>query len=254
MSFHISKRSVLLWTAAAFLALCACAASAITVDELYGNFAQRRSGVCVIYAHVMVMAEYDPDTFTKLVTPTFGGWIVRFSDNRRMYVTREEVEKSIANGYSYGDADNLLTIYSIALTHRTGSFKKDTGELTYGDLDFVKFLGTGKWTLYDDTQTEPGRTLADGLKRLIRETLPDGRTKVPCTVGFGGLDKKSIPEAYAEEASKRKLIGGHDFSVSKCDVNKKVVYLRNPHNPKELLEVPIDFLAKIPCGIDFMEK
>jgi hypothetical protein len=47
-------------------------------------------------------------------------------------------------------------------------------------------------------------------------------------------------------------VGIHDFSVSSYDAAKKMVYLRNPHNPQVLMEVPIDLLRNIPAGIDFM--
>jgi hypothetical protein len=233
------------------LLVCLCvSAESQTFDQLLGNFALRRSGVCVIYAHVMAVCETDPTAFASLVHEVYGGWMVKYTDSRRTYVTREEVEKSIANNYSAGDVDNLLTIYSIALSKRSGGFDKTNGMLDYGDLDFAKFLGTRSWILYDNGQVA-GQKLSDGLDRLVREALPDGRIRTPSTVGFGGLDAKSLP-AFAELIEKYKLVGIHDFSVSSYDAAKKMVYLRNPHNPQVLMEVPIDLLRNIPAGIDFM--
>jgi hypothetical protein len=234
------------------LTTAALAAFSQTFDEMLGQFAQRRSGVCVIYAHVMAVAENDPVSFAERVQSTYRGWLVRFADGRRAYVTQEEIDRSIAGGFSAGEPDNLLTIYCIALAQRCAGFKKETGELDYGKLDFGPFLGTGRWTLYDDSHG-PGRKLADGLDRLVRETLPDGRLRRPSTVGFGSLDKKSIPR-LADQTRNLKLVGGHDFSVSGYDKAAQTVHLRNPHNPKELLKVPINLLRRIPAGIDFMES
>jgi hypothetical protein len=222
-----------------------------TFDELLGNYRQRRSPVCVIYAHVLAVAEADPAGLATLIRAGRDVWSVRLAGNRWAYVTRADVEKSIANGFSTGEPDNLLTIYSIALSKRSEGYNAATGMLDYGRVDFGQFVGTGRWTLYDDKQGK-GRSLSEGLDRLVREALPDGRPRNPSTVGFGFLDKKSIPDLVGA-VQKSKLIGIHDFSVSRYDAAKKTVDLRNPHNPKEILEVPIELLRRIPAGIDFME-
>jgi hypothetical protein len=115
----------------------------------------------------------------------------------------------------------------------------------------MKLVGSGNWTLYDDGQTE-GHHLKDGLERLEKITGPDGRPSIPCTVGFGWLDENTCPK-YIDQVNKVKLVGGHDFSVSRYDAKKRIVTLRNPWCPTELVEAPIDLLLNIPAGIDFME-
>lgn len=226
-------------------------ASAVTFDELLGEFRQRRSGVCVIYAHAMAIAEHDPDAFIALFRTSPKAWAVKLARGKTAYVTRAEVEKSISGKFSAGEPDNLLTVYSIAVSKLTGGFDYTTCMLDYGPWGYSQFVGSGRWTLYDDGQG-PGGMLADGLDRLVKTAGPDGRPSTPSTVGFGALDSQSIPE-FAELAKKHRLVGIHDFSVSRYDAAAGEVILRNPHNPRELMRVPLDLLRRIPAGIDFME-
>ncbi|HOP80888.1 MAG TPA: hypothetical protein PLZ21_10030, partial [Armatimonadota bacterium] len=215
-----------------------------TFEEILGNFAQRRSGVCVLYAHAMAIAAADPATFSKLVFESYSGaWSVKLNGKRWAYVSREEVDKSIKAGFSAGEPNNILTVFSIAVSKTVGGFNYETGELDYGD-GWMKYVGTGNWTLYDNEQG-PGKSLKDGLDRLAREVKPDGTPSCPSTMGFGSLDEKTIPD-YIDGVRKAKLVGGHDFMVDKYDAENRIVFLRNPHNPKELLEAPVDLLLNIP--------
>lgn len=236
---------------AVVLLLSAATANAVTFDDLLGEFRQRRSGVCVIYAHTLAIAEDNPDGFTALFHAIPGAWRVKLASRSFGYVTRKEIEQSIADRYSAGEPDNLITIYSIAVSKRTGGYDYLKCQLGYGPRDYSRYIGSGKWVLYDDSKG-PGRSLSEGLDRLLREARPDGRPATPSTIGFGALDAKSIPE-LAELVRKHKLVGIHDFSVSRYDAATGKVLLRNPHNPRELLHIPIDLLRQIPAGIDFME-
>jgi hypothetical protein len=235
-----------------FVLTCASAFSQ-SFDQILGNFAQRRSGVCVIYGHVLAVAEVDPASVDNAVRKVFGGWMVMFPDGRRTYVAQEDIDKSLAAQFSSGEPDNKLTILSMALSMRSGGYKRDTGMLDYGPvLDFGKFMGSGNWTGYGN-DSGPDRTLAKGFERLARETGPDGNVRIPATIGFGSLDEKSLPK-YAAKAKEYKLVSDHDFSMCGYNAKTKCARLRNPHNPKVVLEVPVDFLCKIPCGTDFLEK
>ncbi len=229
----------------------AVGAWAMGFDDLLGEFRQRRSGVCVIYAHALALAEHDPDAFVAQFRISPNAWAVKLPIGKTAYVTRAQVEKSLSEGFSAGEVDNLLTVYSIAISELTGGFNHKTGMLDYGPRSYSQYVGSGKWTLYDDHQAS-GRKLSDGLARLVRSVDADGRPLTPSTVGFGALDKDSIPE-FAELVRKYRLIGIHDFSVSRYDAASKEVVLRNPHNPKVLMPVPLDLLGRIPAGIDFME-
>lgn len=250
MSFSFSKR-LMRFALGTALVVISAGAFAQSFDQLLGDFAQRRSGVCVIYAHVMAVAENDPAAFTKTIKPVFGGWMVYFHDGRRTYVPQSVIDLSIRDSYSCGAPDNKLTIACIALSMRGGGFNATTGALDYGKLEFTPFAGTGNWTGYGE-ESGPDHTLLDGLARIASDTDTNGKIKEPATIGFGMLDKKNLPN-YAAQAEKYRLVGGHDFEVYGYNASKKLVILRNPHRPKELVEVPSDFLAKIPCGIDFME-
>ena len=221
-------------------------------DQLLGSFAQGKSGVCVIYGHVLAVAEVDPVGVQDMVKSVYGGWAVVFPDHRRIYVDQEDIDKSLADKWSVGEPDNKLTILSIALSMRSGGYKRETGMLDYGDVDWGKFMGSGQWTGYGETGG-PNNTLAKGFERLIRETGPDGKVRLPATIGFGSLDEKSLPN-YAAKAKEYKLVSEHDFSIAGYNAKTKCAVLRNPHNPKVVLEVPVSFLKKVPCGMDFLEK
>lgn len=222
-----------------------------TFDDLARGFRQRKSPACVMYAHVIAVAEHDPVLFAKNIHKVYNGWTITFFDNRRVYVTRDELTTSLTYGYSADEPDNLMTVYMIGLSKRCGGFSQEKGEITYGKLDFRIFLSGNKWTLYDNEQ-KTGYKLTDGFTRLEEEVSLNGNVIVPCTIGFGILDEKTIPRQI-EEVKKRKLIGGHDYEVSAYDAKNKMVLLRNPWKPRDILPIPIDLLKKIPCGIDFME-
>lgn len=252
MQLTFVKRNLRTVIAVFALSCIGITAQAQTFDQLLGDFAQRRSGTCVIYGHVMAVAEFDPASFANRVHEVCGGWMAYFPDGRRTYVTQEEVQTSISNGYSCGETGNMLTIYSIALSKRAAGFDIKTGQLDYGILDWITFLTANKWTLYDNEQVA-GQHLAEGLARLAKETTPDGRLRTPCTMGFGDLDEKTVPK-YIGQIRKCHLLGGHDYSTAGYNAANKTVLLRNPHNPKVIMELPIDLLMNIPCGIDFMES
>lgn len=237
---------------AALMLPAALQAAGPSFDQILGEFRQRMSGVCVIYAHALAVAEYDPSSFTSLFTTVDKGWRVRLNGGRFEYVTRKEVEKSIADHYSAGEPDNLLTVYSIAVSKATGGYSYRRCQLDYGPKPYSDFVGTGKWTLYDDGHGE-GRKLADGLDRLVNEARPDGSLSTPSTIGFGAMGTNSPPE-IARIVKDYRLVGIHDFSVSGYDAAAKDVLIRNPHNPKVIIRLPIDDLRRIPAGIDFMEK
>lgn len=237
---------------AAILTGIAGCASAQSFDQILGDFTQRRSGTCVIYGHVLAVAEFDPTAFAQRVHEVYGGWIATFPDGRRTYVTKEEVDTSLTNGYSCGEPGNILTIYSIALSKRSIGFDAKTGQLDYGEMDWVSFLTPNKWTLYDNGQVD-GQHLTEGFSRLVKETDASGRLLTPSTMGFGILDEKTVPK-YVEQVRKCHIIGGHDYSVAGYDAKNKIVKLRNPHNPKIILDIPVDLLINIPCGIDFMDR
>ncbi len=246
-----TKRSRVTVAALVALIMCICTnAWCLTFDDILRGFAQRRSGVCVIYGHAMAMAEHNPEAFAKLVRQAGPIWSVKLNGYKWAYVTHDEIDKSVKAGFSCGETDNLLTIYSMAVSKRCNGYNYETGQLDYGD-GWMELVGTGKWTLYDDGQVE-GQHLKDGLDRLVREAGPDGKPKTPSTMGFGNFDKKTIPN-HLEQVQKIKLLGGHDYSVSRYDAERKIVLLRNPHNPKEFIEAPMDLLLSIPSGIDFME-
>lgn len=247
----ITKRYSRILAAGAFLLIACSSAFSQSFDSILGEFAQRMSGTCVIYAHVLSVAESSPTTVKNMVHPVFGGWMVNFEDGRKTYVAQSILDRSIAAGYSCGESDNILTICSVALSMRSGGFNYKTGQLDYGKVEFDRFLGTGKWTLYDPDQGI-GKGLPDGLNRLAKESAVDGHPKDPCTMGFGILDEKTVPK-YIDQIKKLNLLGGHDYSVSSYDATNKIVHLRNPHRPKEIMNVPVKLLLSIPCGIDFME-
>lgn len=251
---HVSsnnKRRITTALISFFLICLTAGAFGITFDDLLGQFAQRRSGVCVLYGHIMAFAEVYPDSVQKMVSKTCGGWIVTFNDGRRVYVAQEEIDKSLAAGFSAGEPENPLTVAAIALDIRVGGFNKQTGQLDYGKNEFAGFLGTGNWTGYGE-ESGPTHTIHHGFLRLAAETGPDGKIKLPATIGFGMLDKKNLPK-YAEQCEKYHLVGGHDFSLIGYTAATKCARLRNPHRPKEIVEVPVEFLEKIPCGMDILE-
>jgi hypothetical protein len=245
------QRLIILALLSLFLVCFAASAFAVTFDDLLGEFAQRRSGVCVLYGHVMSFAEVYPESIVKMCNKVFGGWMVTFPDGRRVYVAQDDIDKSLKDGWAAGEPDNLLLIVSIALDIRVGGFNFETGQLGYGKNEFAQFIGTGNWTGYGE-ESGPDHTLWHGFQRLAKETGPDGKLKLPATIGFGLLDKKHCPK-YAEKCEKYKLVGGHDFSMIGYNPATKCARLRNPHRPKEIIEVPVKLLLKIPCGMDFLE-
>lgn len=225
---------------------------AASFDQLLGNFHQRLSGVCVIYAHTLAIAESNPEGFSQQFTSVPKGWRVQLAGGNVAYVNRAEVKQSVENRFSGGDPENLLTVFSIAVSKSTGGYNYRTCMLDYGPKDYAQFIGSGKWALYDES-AGPGKTLADGLDRLAKEARPDGSPAVPCTMGFGDLSRSSIPQVV-ELVKKYHLVGIHDFSVSRYDAATKEVLLRNPWNPQKLMAIPMDLLKRIPAGIDFMVK
>jgi hypothetical protein len=234
------------------LLLCVClAAFGQTFDQMLGNYAQRKSGVCVLHGHVLAVAETYPASIEKMCHEVYGGWMVVFPDGRRTYVAQAEIDKSLADSWMAGEPDNIHGVVTLGLCIRTGGYNRETGMLDYGKNDFGKFMGSGDWTGYGN-ENDPDHTLACGFERLARETGPDHHVKIPATIGFAALDKKALPK-YAAECAKYKLVGEHDFSISGYDAATRCALLRNPHRPKDLLPVPVKLLLKIPCGMDFLE-
>lgn len=227
------------------------AAHSQTFDKLLRGFRQRKSPSCVMYAHVLAVAENDPAAFTKNIRKVDGGWMVDFFDNGRIHVTQKEVTTSITCTYSAGEPDNLLTVYMIALTKRCGGYSPENGKLDYGTTDFRNFLSKNTWSGYGE-ESGPDHTLADGLARVAKETGSDGKIRIPSTIGFGLLNEKTVPK-YVKQVQKFKLVGGHDFEIIGYNHEKQIVRMRNPWKPREIVEAPVDLLLKIPCGIDFME-
>jgi hypothetical protein len=215
-----------------------------TFDQLVGTYAQKKSPVCVTYGHVLAYAETNPAAITKMCRNVFGGWMVDFPDGRRTYVAQADLDKSLADEWLFGEPGNLLNVVTLALCLRTGGYNRETGMLDYGKNDAAKYLGGGTWTGYDATFDDE-HNLARGFERLVREARPDGLLKTAATIGFGDL---------AADAQKYKLCSGHDFSISGYNAANKCARLRNPFNPKEVLEVPVAYLLKIPCGMDFLEE
>lgn len=251
MRFPSMRRGINILLAASALACVCMGASAQTFDQLLGDFAQRRSGTCVLYAHVMAVAEYDPAVFAQRVHEVYGGWMTNFPDGRRTYVAKEELETSLTNGYSAGEPGNILTIYCIAVSKRSMGFDEKTGQLDYGELDWLKFVTPDKWTGYGEDQL-PGNKVKDGLARISQESKTDDHVRIPCTIGFGILNEQTVPKCI-DQVRKYKVIGGHDFQVVGFNHEVNAVKLRNPHRPQEITEVPVSLLLSIPCGIDFME-
>jgi hypothetical protein len=222
-------------------------------EKLLGEFRQRKSPVCVIYGHTLALAENDPAGFKRQIVRTRSGWVVRLADGLQTVVLQSEAKLAEKNGYIAGGAENLLNIYCIAVSKRCGGFNFESGMLDYGKRDYAEFMGSGKWSLYDDGQGS-GRTLSDGLDRLIREWSNRAKKRSASTIGFGDLSSSEVPEYIRNACKKYTLISGHDFSVSRYDPEDGRVLLRNPHNPRELIAIPLDLMRQLPAGIDFEER
>lgn len=250
MRFSLLQRSVWIVIAtSALIGICA-GANAQSFDQMLGNFAQKKSGTCVLYAHIMAVAEYNPEAFAQRVHEVYGGWMAYFSDGRRTYVAKEEVETSLLNGYSSGDPNNILTVYSIAVCKRSAGFDATTGKLDYGEMEWLKFLTSDKWIGYGEDQGL-GYKVKDGLKRIADESKPTGRIRIPCTIAFGILNEATVPK-YIDQIKQYKVVGVHDFQVVGFNFDQNMVRMRDPHKPKDIIDVPVSLILSIPCGIDFM--
>lgn len=244
------SRVLLVWLIAIVLACMAVGATCQTpFDTILRDFRQTRSGVCVTYAHTLALAQADPAAFVQLIQPRPKGWAVDLA-GRKQYVPQSELDKSLKNGWSGGESDNLITIFAMAVSMRQGGYHPLTGMLDYGPAEYSLFIGSGKWVLFDPSQG-PGKSLPDGLDKLAIEAKADGTPGSPATMGFGLLDEKTIPNDYAE-VCKLGFWGGHDYAVVRYDAVQKAVVLRNPACPKTPVSVPVELLKRIPCGIDFM--
>jgi hypothetical protein len=223
-----------------------------TIESILGDFHQAGSPVCGIYSHTMAFAQTDPDVFAKLVESRPAGWAVNLC-GKKFYVPKTEVENSIKNGFSGGNSDNLITVYSVAVSMQMGGFDHKTGKLGYGDMElYKKLIGTGHFTGYGEDEG-PSKSLDVGLERLSKVVDSEGIPTLPSVMGFGGLDKETIPDVYEQVSKISNFGGGHVYAVARYDAKRQVVVLRNPYCPKTLVEVPVDLLKRIPCGIDFME-
>ncbi|MEN6372702.1 MAG: hypothetical protein ABFD64_11900 [Armatimonadota bacterium] len=215
-------------------------------NAMTGSFKQAKSDIEAIYSHTLAFAETDPAAFKAAITPRAGGWAVMLG-GRQTFVAKPEMNKSIANGFSFGKPDNLINIFSLAVSKRSGGYDPVTAKLSYGKADFRQYVGTGNWVIYDNQQ-ENGKALADGITRLIKDFNQNGHPKRPCVVTLVEPNEETLTK-YAQLFDG----GTRSLSVSSYDAKEKTLYLRGPHNPQLAVSLPSDALSTLAAGIDFMD-
>lgn len=224
----------------------AVAAQTPSFNEVIGSFKQAKSDVEAVYSHTLAFAETDPAAFKTAITPRAGGWAVILA-GRQTFVAKPELNKSMANGFSFGEPDNLINIYSLAVSKRSGGYDPVTAKLSYGKMDFKHYVGTGNWVVYDNQQ-EKDRTLADGVARLVKDVDKNGHPKRPCVITMAEPNEETLSK-YAQIFDE----GTRSLSVSSYDAKVKVLSICSPRNPQVVVSLPIDALNTLAARIDFMD-